>query len=470
MTLAEFKDLISSPNTLIPRIYTEYHNTCFDWKAFKEYNPKYHKVNSSVERPNKQIQVPDPSDPEGKRLMPHTVKKNRLPLPIQQLLVSRATAFTTGGKLTYKAKPDGEKEQKLYDKILEIFRENKMNWKNTEIVRAMYSETECAEIWYRKESEVAGVYEWRSRICKPSDGYDLIPVFDENGDLMAFGLGYKTKIAKEETQHLDIYTTTEIRRHKKTNGREWELVIVSEKLEATALAYGKIPVIYYNLNTTLWEIVQPLIERLEFLLSNFADTNDYSGSPILFASGDIDGWSSKGEAGKVIQGKNGATIEYITPDNATESIELEKKMLVEFIFTGCQTPNISFEAMKELGDVSGAALKRMMFDAHLKAKDLQDGKYGLGVQRRCNFLTSAIPKVESEYKGGERLEITPEFGYFQIDDELERIENAQKANGGLPVVDHKTSIQMAGLTDDADGTLDLINKQKQPDEIIDIVE
>ena len=64
-----------------------------------------------------------------------------------------------------------------------------------------------------------------------------------------------------------------------------------------AVAIGKIPVVYARQDETETAIVNSLIARLETLLSNFADTNDYHASPKLFITGHIQGFSKKGEAG-----------------------------------------------------------------------------------------------------------------------------------------------------------------------------
>lgn len=44
------------------------------------------------------------------------------------------------------------------------------------------------------------------------------------------------------------------------------------------------------------------IERMEELLSNCGDTNDYFGYPSYVVSGEIEGFAEKGEQGKVYNG------------------------------------------------------------------------------------------------------------------------------------------------------------------------
>src|SRR6478672_3150295 len=462
MQLKYFTENLNNPGTLVPAILKEY-QTCFRLDAFKQYNPIFHKVNSKVQRPDKTIYVPDPSgemDDKGEvKTQMKTEPVNRIPLPMQKLIVSRATAFATGGKITLKGKPADDAQKTMFQKIQDVWRQNKVDFMNPEIVRSIYSETECAEIWYTKPLE-DGTKQLRCRTYKPSDGFQLIPVFDEFRDLIAFGLGYESKSGSNTIKHLDVYTKTELRRHININ-TGWTLAVQKEGGPANPLKreYGKIPVIYYSAPQSIWQDVQPIIERLEELMSNFADTVDYNGSPMIAATGQILGWSAKGERGKVVELTQGADLKYLSWDQAPDAIKLEIETLVDFIYTMTQTPNISFKEMKDIGDISGVAYDRIMIDAHLKAKDIQNGIYGEGVQRRLNFMVSASAAIYPETKAGYKLEITPEFGIFKIDDEAERIENASTALNAK-LVDHVTAIRMAGLTDDPEATKELIDAEK----------
>src|SRR5690606_11312554 len=71
----------------------------------------------------------------------------------------------------------------------------------------------------------------------------------------------------------DIYTDAFIYKYEKLDGKEWEF------LERIENPWKKIPVSYYSIKQTPWSEVQPIIERLEEVVSNFGDTNDYFGSP-----------------------------------------------------------------------------------------------------------------------------------------------------------------------------------------------
>lgn len=450
-----------TPSTLIPQIEKEC-QSLYEWKAFKQYYPCKHSVLDKTKRQDKQIQVPMPgSHPDAEGNYPTQTKVvplNRIPLALQKLIVSRKTAFVTGGDVVLKAKTVTDTDKKLYDQLQETWRKNKLQYKNSEIFKRMVSETEAAEIWYSQVNEDKTVT-LRCNIYSPEKGYSLYPVFDAHEDLIAFGLGYKAETTEGTVEYFDLYDALEITKYVCKSGENWAIredEIIDGKIQSYPREnpYGKIPVIYYQ-STKAWEDVQWLIERLETLMSNFGDVNDYNGSPILFAKGDIEGFSSKGETGKVLQGNgDGADIKYISWDHAPESIKLEIETLENYIYTITQTPNISFKEMKDLGQaLSGVAMDRMFIDAHLNAKDYHNGCYGEGIQRRINFLKAALVAANKDLKASEDLDITAQFSLFSIDNDEDKINIAMKANGNLPVMSQKESIQYVGLTDDVEQTL-----------------
>lgn len=462
MQLEYFLNIRQDSATLIPLIEQEC-KSLYQWDAFKQYYPKHHDVFDKSKRHDKVIHVPKPNSKPNERgeypTETKTVKLNRIGLAMQKLIVSRKTAFVTGGDVSLKAKPQTEQEKSLYDEVLWTWRNNKLQFRNADVFKRMVSETECAEIWYSKVNEDKSV-SLKCNIYSPSKGYTLTPVFDAHEDLIAFGLGYTEVQEGKEVKCYDIYDNEYITKHVQYGG-VWTLRKEEGIQNPIQNPYGKIPVIYYQ-SRTAWEDVQPLIERLETLMSNFGDVNDYNGSPILFAEGEIKGFSEKGESGKVIQGENGAKISYVSWDHAPESIKLEIESLENYIYTITQTPNISFKEMKGLGDAaSGVAIDRIFIDAHLNAKDYHNGKYGEGIQRRINFLKTALAAINKNLSPALDMEITPDFKIFSIDSDYDRIETAMKANGGLAVMSQKESITYTGLSDEPEETLKEIQAQNE---------
>ena len=469
MELAYFISNINNPAQLIPQMQAEWKGF-YELKAFREYNPKFHKIRDKALRPDKIVRVNTGlQDEQGNELTtPKVVNVARIPIPIQRLIVSRSAAFTTGGGVTLKADATTDAQRSLFTIVANTWKNNKMDFRNNEIAKAFMSETEVAEIWYSKVNQDKSV-EMKCGIYKPSDGYTLVPVFDPYKDLIAFGLGFVSKSIladgrKVSTQHMDVYSADQLIKYVRIDGEQWKIATATADLpNPLPLVYGKIPVIYYSTQESAWQIVQDLIERYETLISNFADTNDYNGSPILFSKGHIKGMSSKGEAGKLIESVGeGADLKYVTWEGAPESIKLEIETLRNLIFTCTQTPNISFEEMKSVGDISGVAFDRIMIDAHLKAKDYQSGIYGEGVQRRLNFLISACAEITPGTPiAAKDLEIRPIFNLFRLNDDAARIQNALLANGNKPVMGLKESVAYAGVSDDVEETYNVLEVENK---------
>lgn len=445
---------IGNPELFVTEIKA-LHNPSFNVTDYKQYDTKNHIVNDKAQRQDKTIKIPmedGTKDSEGEPVMYSKIEKvNRISLAWQKLITTIATSFATGGSVDLKAKTS-DAEKPMLEKVQEVWKKNKLDYKNNEIVKAIYSETEVAEIWFtEKKGNTIDTVNLKSNIYKPSDGFELIPVFDTTRDMIGFGLSYVVIVDKKEVEKLDFYTIGKLVKYSKDE-KTW----VIENL--IPLIFDKIPVIYYRVKDAIWKDVQQVIDRLEILMSNFGDTNDYNGSPILFAEGEIKGFSAKGETGKVIEGENDAKLSYVSWDSAPESIKLEIVTLLDFLHTTTQTPDLSFKTMVNLGNVSGIAMDRIMTGAHLKARDLHNGVYGEGIQRRLNFIVSALASIFDELKVGETLNITPQFNLFRIGDEYDKITNNLLANGNLPLVSHLESIQRAGLSENPEETLRLIEE------------
>lgn len=429
----------------------------FELQAYQQYYPEYHKVNNKAERQDKMVFVPTgEKDKYGNDIMGQkSVSVARLTIPYQELIVERSVQFLTGGDLVLKCDPQNDTEKQLFETVSKVWKDNKLQFKNGKIATAMKSELEVAELWYSTVDPDSGKVSLKMKVLQPSLGFTLIPVFDPTDDLIAFGVQYETA---DKVEHFDLYTDDMLVKHVNQGNNNWQV-----DGEIVQLKYGKMPIIYYSQTRSEWNKVQPLIERQEEALSNFADTNDYNGAPILFSKGGVKSLPAKGTAGKVVEAEgDNADLRYVTWDQAPASIKLELETIEQKIYSMTQTPNISFDQMKGLGDISGVAFDRIMIDAHLKAKGEQNGTYGECIQRRINFLISACCSIDQNLKSAADLDITPQFNLFKIDDEADRINNAMAANGGKAIMSQETSITYAGLVDNAQEEFKKIQDETDP--------
>src|SRR5690606_11958975 len=132
--------------------------------------------------------------------------------------------------------------------------------------------------------------------------------------------------------------------------------------------FGKIPAVYLSQDHPEWWEVQEMIDRVEMTLSKFADTNDYFAHPMFKAKGDLKSMPSKDETGKmvklpIVETINGnlveADIDFLTWDHAPEAIKMEIESWKDLIYGLSDTPDLSFNNVKGIGNISGIALKLM---------------------------------------------------------------------------------------------------------------
>jgi SPP1 family phage portal protein len=429
-----------------------------------QYNPKGHPILDTALRPDKIIKA-DTIDANGNATAESTtsVAVARLPVPIQKKIVALAAAFLCGHPIQLDCNPKDKGQEDLLAVIKKTWDDNKLDYYSKKLAKLMMAETKVAEIWYVENAEEGywadtpnqnAKFRLRVKILSYKAGDKLYPVFNANGDMIAFGRAYVVKVGDSNEDHFDLYTDAKNYLGKKPSGGQWEV-----KPEANA--FGKIPIIYYTQEIPEWNDVQEMIERIEKLISNHADTNDYNGSPIVVIKGEIKSFSKKGETGKVVElsGEN-ASAEYMSWDQSPESLKLEHEHLSRWIMFMTSTPDISFETMKAIGALSGSALKLLFLDAHLKASDKEE-TFGVGIQRRINFLKAAMVKINTAMEKGQTLSIKPKFEYYLPKDEKEIIDMLLAATGSSKaVLSQKTAVALNPLVKDPDIELDNIDAEK----------
>lgn len=443
---------LTTPHTLIPAILEQW-KPYFQYEAFKQYEPEGHKVLDPIHRRDKTVtrQIPGAvADVNGNiPTQTETIPVTRTALALQKLIVTRAVAFLTGGGCTLKTKDIDGAAKAIYEGVNKAWEKNKLDYKNAPLAERVMSQLEIAEIWY-SEIDKAGKVQMRCKFYSPADGYQLCPVFDNSGDLIAFGMKYRViDIDGKERHYFDLYTNTEIHRYVDDGGWVYRNEV---KVNPIPIKYGKIPVVYWSLPKSAWQDVQTLIEQLEKVVSNYGDTNLHNGNPLFFYKGGaIQSMPEKEAMGKIISTDDpNADARYISIDAKPEMVIYEVDTLVRNIYALTQTPDLSFEAMKGLGDISGEALKRLLIDAHLKAIRGHTGWYGEGMQRRINFLIAAYETILNTT--APELSIVPQFSLFDIDGGISKIKTAIEANGGNGIMSIQESIGFAGLSENPQQT------------------
>lgn len=440
-------------------------------EAKKALNPKLHDVNDPIKRPDKRVKVDADNDADsaqkvittdGEAVNFRTEKVARVAIALQKLIIKRAVSFCFGNPPKYNATPQNDNEQAVLYALNRILVDVKSKSMNRKIARAIFGFKECAEYWYtipvNKPHSKYGFpaqHKLRCALFSPEYGDTLYPYFDETGDMVAFSRAFSRK--DDNGNAVDYFETF-------TDKEHWLWINGANGYEAAPsypkpIAIGKIPVVYGHQPYFETEDVDKLIDRLEHLLSNFADTNDYHASPKIFTTGQINGWSKKGESGAVIEGEEGATMQYVSWQNAPESVKLEIETLLKLIYTISQTPDISFDAVKGLGAISGVALKLLFMDAHLKVQDKGE-IFDDYLQRRVNVILAYIGQINTTLeKDCENIIVEPELVPYMLVDELEELNYWLTANGNKPVISQEESVEGAGISKNVEATMQKIKDQ-----------
>lgn len=446
--------------------------------------PSQHAIYDELKRPDKKIRRDADENQAvkvsstGEEIKEYDiVPVERIALAIQKLIVNRAVAFLFGNAPTNSADlaEDTKEGDVLYavNKMLQRARAKSLNRK---IARSLFETTEAAEYWYPAEQpKTTRIYGFPSKfkikvaVFSPENGDSLYPYFDNDGELLAFSREYEVRLDETNRQRtFETYTAKQMMKWVVEDGT-WQMAEGYPK----ANPIGKIPVVYCCQPKREWDDVQSLIERLETLLSNFADTNDYHSSPKIFTTGTILGWAKKGESGAVIEGEEGATAQYLSWSQAPESVKLEIETLLRFIYTITQTPDVSFDSVKGL-NISGVALKLLFMDAHLKVQDKAAEIFDEYLQRRNSILQAFAAQMnasDNEFvESCENLFIEPEIHPYMIEDDTTKVSTLMAATGQKPIASQKLAIQRLGWSKDPDAELEEIEAQEAAAATFDITE
>lgn len=436
-------------------------------KIKKQWDHTQHEIFNEADRSNKTVHytyVEEVNGKEVERTGSRIEKVARIALSLQKLIVKRAVSFLFGNPVKTLSSKQDSKVAAVVDQIL---KDNKQVSLNRKVAKVMFSTTEVAEYWYPVEQkETFETYGFKTNlklrcaVFSPLNGDTLYPFFDETGEMAAFSREYKVKKEGTEVLYFETWTADKFYRWEQ-KGSGWEVVPGSEK----DLKLGKIPIVYGRQEEVEWHDSQYLIERLEKLLSNFADTNDYHGSPKITVRGEVKGFSKKGESGAILQLEgDGAEAKYLAWEQAPESVKLEIENLMRLIYSLTQTPDISFEAVKGMGSAaSGESLKMLFLDPHLKVADHLE-VFDDYLQRRLNILKAFVGVMNSAMTAeAKTLELTPEVTPFMVNDDANKINNLVTALSGK-IISRKSAVALNPLITDTDTEIELLDAEREQDE------
>ena len=434
----------------------------------RDWDPMLHDVMDEKKRPNEiKVISPEERDPLTGKVTRIAITKeeavNRIPLPLEQDIVNIHTAFTVGTEPNLTCETDDDKEKELFKVVKTIDRKNKIKYHNKRVVRSWLSEQEVAEYWYTVEdksfwklilNKVKSVFgiktnatrKFKCAIWSPFRGDTLWPFFDDTNDYKGLGREYKVKKADGTVvnyfQFVDdthVYLWVQ-------DGADWG----DAPLHPFRHNFPKNPTIYSPKDKSLCEKIRPIRNRLETIISNYGDCIDYNFFPKLVATGKVVGNNPKAARGGLVELEDGGDLKYLSWQQTPEAAKLEIDTLTERAYSLTNTPRISFENLQGLGNAfSGVSFKYAFMGAHM-AVEMHAETLGEHLQRRYNFLVSAIGSVNTAYAdAAETIDIDVEIVPYMIDSVSEKIKDASDAvsNG---IASRKTGIILAGLVEEDD--------------------
>lgn len=407
----EFEELIKAKDiSRVKELFTT--REALTAEAMKEYDPKRHEIMSRQDKILK--------NPKGERK--GTLKRWKLPINYPQYINEIALVFIYGRPIKWTNQSEGT--DKAFSAFQDLIKRTRFDSKVRQCKRLAGAETQAAML-FRVFRNNENKPDCQIRVLAKSKGDEIYARWDMYENLVSFAWGYYVKDSSTETSyHFDIFTPDVIYRCKRVL-TGWEVV---EELNPI----GKIPVILFQQDKE-WKGVEPLIEREEYIGSRTADTNDYFADPMFIVDTDIiKNMPDKNDENKTLisKGKDDVSkaAHYLTWDSAPESKQKEIEWLQKHILTKTFTPNIDFDSMKGLSNVSGKALKQMMLLADIKAQRHKEVHDEL-LDRTGNLVIAIIGNVLNIALRGEcnNLVVGHEFQEPFGEDIKETIENIAKS-------------------------------------------
>ena len=438
----EFEELIKAKDiSRVKELFTT--REALTAEAMKEYDPKQHEIMS---RPDKILK-----NPKGERK--GTLKRWKLPINYPQYINEIALVFIYGRPIKWTNQSEGT--DKAFSAFQDLIKRTRFDSKVRQCKRLAGAETQAAML-FRVFRNNENKPDCQIRVLAKSKGDEIYARWDMYENLVSFAWGYYVKDSSTETSyHFDIFTADVIYRCKRVL-TGWEVV---EELNPI----GKIPVILFQQDKE-WKGVEPLIEREEYIGSRTADTNDYFADPMFIVDTDIiKNMPDKNDENKTLisKGKDDVSkaAHYLTWDSAPESKQKEIEWLQKHILTKTFTPNIDFESMKGLSNVSGKALKQMMLLADIKAQRHKEVHDEL-LDRTGNLVIAIIGNVLNIALRGEcnNLVVGHEFQEPFGEDIKETIENIAKAKDA-EMLSTEGAIELNPLVKDKEQELKRIEKE-----------
>jgi hypothetical protein len=382
-------------------------------------------------------------------------KRWKIPIPWHEYINEVALVFLYGRPVKWRQLSERkEGEFDAYDAYIKLLDKTRFNALVREAKRAAGAEGISAMIYHLYQEN--GEAKLRMKVLSQEKGDDIYTIKDQYGRLKAAGWGYTlTDIGGRSVYHVDIDTGEHIYRCKRAN-IGWEVKVEDNPV-------GKILFLIFEQKPEA-AAVQAMTERYENLGSVDSDVNDRFSNPAMVATAEVlNSLPKQEDEAKLFILKSGGKMEYLTWDQASQSKENEYKRLEKHILSKSFTPDIDFENMKGLGNMSAKAIRKVLLLAVIKAERHKE-KHDDYMNRHAHLILAIMGNV-LDYKHKryyDELQLGHEFQEPFGDDVSEQLSDALKqfGQGGLSLA---TLLEISYLVKNAKKELEQIEKERAED-------
>ena len=415
----------------------------------KAYEPKLHEIVTDT------VTRKDKIRKDGNK-----EEASRIYIGLEKLLTKRMTEFMFAipVKRIYHNIEGSDTRQQIAKAIESIYKYARIDSENIKRGNAYFASCEIFTIWYvvEKPNTLYGFnskYKLKCKTYSPMDGVKLYPLLDELDDMLAMSFEYKKKVKEEEITYFETYTADKHYKWRQ-QGSGWETVGTAEEIRLM-----KIPGVYAYRPVPIYNGLTRIRKELEYTLSRNSDVIAYNAAPVIKIAGQIRGEEDKGESRRVYRVENGGDVSYVSWSQAIEALKYHVETLLKLYWMQSQMPDVSFDNMKSLGNIGYDARQMLLTDAHLKVGD-ESGAWIEFFEREASVIKEFLKYMNTSWKNEiDDIEIEHIITPFIQQDEDATADRILKLNGGKPVMSQLESIQQAGYSNDAQATLEQIQKE-----------
>ena len=416
-----------------------------------QYEASKHKIMNEALFPNKRKKDGTP------------ILRARVPVGLQKLATKRMTEFMCAIPVQRRYQvSDSSGEEEITKAMERIYSRVRINTANVARLRSYFGACEVATVWYITEVDkphnLYGFpckYKLRLRTFSPMTGDKLYPLFDEHGDMIALSFEYQQQSGETKITYFETFTN-ELRIVWMKLGDKWEL------MESISHDLGKIPGVYMNRSTPIWEDKTSTVEELEALISRNLDTLAYNSAPITVFKGlkKVEG-EEKGDSNRIYATEVGGGVEIASWDQAAASLEFQVDTLIRIFFMELQFPDFSQYAKNGVGGaLSGESRRLLLTDAHLKVGDEQ-GPCLEFWDREVSVLKSILAIINPSWAALlEDIDVENVVTPFVMNDDKENISNGARLYeaGGCSL---RTFVEMANQAADVEAEMKRIAEEEE---------